>query len=72
MNDNLTKREQEVLSLVAKGYSNKQIMESLCIKIGTLRRHLLNLYQKTGVSDTNDQSVKRVRRVLTYLNKGEE
>lgn len=68
---NLTKREQEILGLIAQGYSNKQITECLCITIGTLRRHLLHLYQKTGVSDTNDQSVKRVRLVLTYFNKGE-
>ena len=42
----LTKREQEVLSLLALGLSNQQIGEKLCVSQRTVRFHTYNIYEK--------------------------
>lgn len=47
--DRLTDRESEVLHLMAKGYANGQIAESLAIAEGTVKNHVVNIYQKLGV-----------------------
>jgi DNA-binding CsgD family transcriptional regulator len=48
--ERLTAREQEILGLMAKGLSTKQISQQLYITYNTTRTHLFNLYQKLGVS----------------------
>jgi LuxR family maltose regulon positive regulatory protein len=45
----LTDREQEVLRLVAEGLSDRQIAEKMTVVVGTVKRHLNNLYGKLGV-----------------------
>lgn len=45
----LSERELEVLRLVADGMSDRQIAERLIVAIGTVKRHLNNLYGKLGV-----------------------
>jgi len=46
----LTKREFEVLLLVAKGLTNAQIAESLVISLTTVNSYLSSIYSKLGVS----------------------
>jgi ATP/maltotriose-dependent transcriptional regulator MalT len=46
----LTRREREVLSLVAQGRSNDQIAASLVLSVRTVERHVANAYAKIGVS----------------------
>lgn len=46
---NLTSREQEILRLLAKGLSNREMAEQLVIAESTLKRHLSNLYLKLNV-----------------------
>ena len=46
----LTRREAEVLSLVAQGLSNPQIAERLIVSEHTVHRHLANIYAKLRVS----------------------
>jgi DNA-binding NarL/FixJ family response regulator len=49
----LTAREQEIIGLIAKGYSYAEIAESLGVSIVTVRRHLHTVYkklQRIGVS----------------------
>ena len=45
----LTRREREVLLLVAEGQTNAEVAEHLWISGGTVRRHLENAYAKLGV-----------------------
>lgn len=47
--DGLTKREQEILSLLAKGYLYKEIADQLHISINTVRVHIQNVYEKLHV-----------------------
>ena len=47
----LTKRETEVMALVQKGLSNKDIAEQLFISLNTLKVHIRNLYGKMGVKN---------------------
>ncbi|MFD2442956.1 response regulator [Bacillus sp. CGMCC 1.16607] len=42
----LSRREQEVLSYLAKGYSNKEISELLFVSVKTIEAHRANLMQK--------------------------
>jgi DNA-binding NarL/FixJ family response regulator len=49
--DRLTPREIEVLCLVARGASNKEIAASLVISEKTARNHVERTYAKIGVSN---------------------
>ncbi len=49
--DPLTPREQEILKLVAEGYTNKQIAETLFISEKTVERHRANILEKLGMRD---------------------
>ena len=49
--DDLSKRELEVLALIAKGATNKEAAAQLFISEATVKTHLLHLYAKLGVSD---------------------
>ena len=46
----LTAREQEMLRLIAAGFSNKEIGNQLVVSLNTVRFHTKNLYRKLGVS----------------------
>jgi DNA-binding NarL/FixJ family response regulator len=47
----LSARELEVLSLVARGASNKEIARSLYLSEATVKSHLIHLFGKLGVTD---------------------
>ena len=46
----LTKREAEVLILIAEGRPNDEIAENLFLSIRTVERHISSIYQKIGVT----------------------
>ncbi len=48
---NLTEREKEILNLLSKGLSNKEISKILKISYNTVKNHLYNIYKKMNVSD---------------------
>lgn len=56
LKEELTKREIEILSLICKGYTIKEIADQLFISQRTVDGHKANLFRKTGV----DSSVKLV------------
>lgn len=47
----MTDREKEILSLLAKGLTNKQIAEQLYISEGTVKNYISSIYDKTGIHD---------------------
>ena len=56
--DLLSKREQEILALLAKGYLYKEIADQLGITPGTVRVHLHTVYEKLHVSSRTEAVVK--------------
>jgi len=50
--DTLTQREQEVLKLIAEGYTNKSIGDYLCISSKTVDKHRTNLMKKLDLHTT--------------------
>jgi DNA-binding NarL/FixJ family response regulator len=46
----LTPRQLELLALVAAGHSNAEIAATLVVSVGTVRKHLDNIYERLGVS----------------------
>ncbi len=49
--DPLTERETEILRLMAGGYSNKEIANTLVVAEGTVKNHVSNILSKMGVRD---------------------
>lgn len=47
----LSPREQQILRLIAKGHSAPQIGRELHLSTGTVKTHILHLYDKLGVSE---------------------
>jgi DNA-binding NarL/FixJ family response regulator len=64
--DMLTKREREVLALIAEGRSNAGVAEELVITVAAVERHVTSIFDKLGLRQSPDQH-RRVLAVLTYL-----
>ncbi|MGH9381682.1 MAG: response regulator [Thermoanaerobaculia bacterium] len=63
--DPLTEREQEILRLVANGFSNREIAEALHLAEGTVKNHVSSILSKLGVRDRTRAVLKAVE--LGYL-----
>jgi len=50
-NDFLTHRETELLLLLAEGLSNKEIADTLCISLLTVKTHLKNMFRKLSAAN---------------------
>jgi DNA-binding NarL/FixJ family response regulator len=48
--DGLSRREVEVLSLLAAGSTAKTIASRLALSVATVNRHVANIYEKIGVN----------------------
>jgi DNA-binding NarL/FixJ family response regulator len=59
--ERLTTREQEVLALIARGYSNKRIARELGIAEKTVKTHVGHVLAKLGVTDRTQAAVHAVR-----------
>jgi DNA-binding NarL/FixJ family response regulator len=53
----LSEREMEVLTLIARGYTNQQIAEELVISIGTAKGHVSNILSKLQLADRTQAAV---------------
>ncbi|HEL2057923.1 TPA: response regulator transcription factor [Streptococcus suis] len=51
LHDDLTAREREILSLLAKGYDNQRIADESFISLKTVKTHVSNILSKLEVSD---------------------
>jgi len=60
--EHLSRREQEVLELLAKGYRYKEIADALSIGFETVRSHLKNIYDKLHVRSRTEAVVKFLRK----------
>ena len=58
----LSKREMEVLSLVTRGLSNKEIAASLGISHQTVKNHVTAILRKLGVEDRTQAAIYALRR----------
>ena len=52
--DGLTKREGEILSLIASGLTNREIASQLFIGGATVKTHINRIFSKIGVADRDD------------------
>jgi DNA-binding CsgD family transcriptional regulator len=59
--DGLSRREVEVLRLVAAGESNAQIARRLGLSTHTVERHVANLYRKIGARGRADATAYALR-----------
>ena len=55
--DGLTRREVEVLRVLAKGKTNPEIGEELFISLNTVTRHLSHIYDKTGAANRVEAAI---------------
>ncbi|MEV4376557.1 response regulator [Streptosporangium amethystogenes subsp. fukuiense] len=64
--DRLTRREHEVLSLIAEGRSNTGIAEALVVSESAVGKHINNIFTKLDLSGA-DKDHRRVLAVLRFL-----
>ncbi|HWE88011.1 MAG TPA: response regulator transcription factor [Pseudonocardiaceae bacterium] len=65
--DTLTRREREVLELMAEGRSNTAVAKALVLSYGAVEKHVTNIFAKLGLPQSTDDH-RRVLAVLRYLN----
>jgi NarL family two-component system response regulator LiaR len=58
----LSKRELEILALLAQGHSNQEIAGKLFVSLSTVKTHLQNLFEKLDVK-RRTQAVEKARRL---------
>ena len=71
VNMNLTKKEIEVMGLMAQGLDDNEIAEKTFISVTTLKTHKHNIYNKLCLQD-EIKGIKRIKTVLYYLDNKEE
>ncbi len=63
----LTAREVEVLSLVARGFGNKEVADDLGTAPGTVKAHVQSILSKLGASDRTHAVTIALRRGIIHL-----
>jgi DNA-binding NarL/FixJ family response regulator len=56
----LTRRESEVLELLGRGFSNKEIANDLCLSVATVKHHVHHVLEKLKL-ERRAQAMRRVR-----------
>ena len=64
----LTEREKGIVLLLAEGDTNKEIAEKLHISVHTVKAHLEAIYDKLGVANRVQASIKAVVLELVDIN----
>jgi DNA-binding NarL/FixJ family response regulator len=60
----LTRREREVLTLLAQRYTDPEIAAQLFISPSTASRHVANIYSKLGVANRREAAAVATRHAL--------
>ena len=68
--ENLSAREIEVLQLVYKGASNREIGKALHISTATVKTHLIHIYGKLGVDDRTSAVTVALEQGILRLDRG--
>ncbi len=63
----MTRREVEVLRLIASGFANKQVAVRLQISDKTVRNHVSNIYEKLDIGDRSQAVLYAVRKGLVDI-----
>ena len=63
----ITKREEEVLQLIADGCSTPEVAEKLYISQKTVKNHLASIYQKLDARDRTQAVLQAVRMGIVHL-----
>jgi DNA-binding NarL/FixJ family response regulator len=58
--EQLTRRERDVLRLIALGQTNREIGETLCLTVSTIKTHVEHVIDKLGVSDRTQAAVRAI------------
>ncbi len=61
---NLTRRELEVVGLIVKGYSNRDIAKEFNLSEETVKRHLSNTFEKMGISTRLELAIMAIEKKL--------
>lgn len=65
--ESLTRREMDVLKLLAVGMYNKEVAEKLNISERTVKNHVSNIFKKIGVTDRTQAAVFAIRNNLITI-----
>lgn len=60
MPEQLTPRELQILRLVARGHTNRQIADRLIVAVGTIKVHVEHILDKLGATDRTQAAVRAV------------
>lgn len=63
----ITPRERDVLALIARGQSNKEIADTLGISAGTVKQHISTVLDKLEVKDRAQAATEAIRRGIISL-----
>jgi DNA-binding NarL/FixJ family response regulator len=61
----MTRREVEVLSLIALGKSNRAVADTLFISLNTVANHVRSILSKTGAANRTEAAAYAIRHGLT-------
>jgi len=61
LHSSLTKREADILRLIAEGHSNKEIALALSLTEGTVKGYVSTIFDKLGVADRTQAALYAVR-----------
>jgi len=62
--DTITRREREILKLVAEGYKNRQIAELLHISLKTVEKHRANIMKKLDLHSASELTAYAIEKNL--------
>lgn len=67
LHEPLTPRETEIVTLIAQGFSNREISQEIGATEGTVRIHVSHILAKLGVTDRTQAALQAIKRGITHL-----